>query len=343
MSLQHEEPGRADFGRKEISRFGDSTENLGAVAVFQCASISWADAFQIVAAQSSAGSAHGTKAKLFPLSTGRAQQRYYLHRRSPFFLSRTTLNRASSLSIHLSRLCRKVTMGKERTPSSTPVQKTKKGFSVGPANLPDGTYKRKVDKIKETLIHNAKVKKKYSKTVAHTAPSLDPHAVRVQKLLEEAEQERKERKKKQQEEQKEHDAQIAEAAGEAPAVSAEPAPVEELPKKRKAEAVEETVVEVEVEVAEATEEPETGKKGKGVKKPKTSAFMKEEAYAFRARTERELANREREMQRAEMDKKEKLREQRKKTMTSRTRNGQFKLGKMSHMLLEKVKEQMGKQ
>lgn len=232
-------------------------------------------------------------------------------------------------------------MGKERTPSSTPVQKTKKGFSVGPANLPDGTYKRKVDKIKETLIHNAKVKKKYSKTVAHTAPSLDPHAVRVQKLLEEAEQERKERKKKQQEEQKEHDAQVAEAAGEAPAVSAEPAAAEELPKKRKAEAVEETVVEV--GVAEATEEPETEKKGKGVKKPKTSAFMKEEAYAFRARTERELANREREMQRAEMDKKEKLREQRKKTMTSRTRNGQFKLGKMSHMLLEKVKEQMGKQ
>ncbi|KAI5284581.1 hypothetical protein KEM52_002846, partial [Ascosphaera acerosa] len=31
-----------------------------------------------------------------------------------------------------------------------------KGFSVGPANLPDGTYRRKVTKIKEDLIHKAK-------------------------------------------------------------------------------------------------------------------------------------------------------------------------------------------
>lgn len=57
----------------------------------------------------------------------------------------------------------------------------KKGFSVGPANLPDGTYKRKgalhscscpnlpsthartVQKIKKNLIHKAKVKKEYAK------------------------------------------------------------------------------------------------------------------------------------------------------------------------------------
>ncbi|KAH7026925.1 hypothetical protein B0J12DRAFT_745939 [Macrophomina phaseolina] len=39
----------------------------------------------------------------------------------------------------------------------------KKGFSVGPANLPDGTYKRKVQKIKKDLIHKAKIKKQYAK------------------------------------------------------------------------------------------------------------------------------------------------------------------------------------
>ncbi|KAM0797287.1 hypothetical protein BDR22DRAFT_892393 [Usnea florida] len=39
----------------------------------------------------------------------------------------------------------------------------KKGFSVGPANLPDGTHRRKVQKIKQDLIRKAKVKKSYDK------------------------------------------------------------------------------------------------------------------------------------------------------------------------------------
>lgn len=42
----------------------------------------------------------------------------------------------------------------------------KKGFSVGPQNLPDGTYRRKVDKIKKDLIHKAKVKKDFAKLKA---------------------------------------------------------------------------------------------------------------------------------------------------------------------------------
>ncbi|EEQ88791.1 hypothetical protein RJZ56_004977 [Blastomyces dermatitidis] len=46
------------------------------------------------------------------------------------------------------------------------VAKKKKGFSVGPANLPDGTYRRKVQKIKGDLIHKAKVKKSYAKVKA---------------------------------------------------------------------------------------------------------------------------------------------------------------------------------
>ncbi|KAJ9666807.1 hypothetical protein H2201_002940 [Coniosporium apollinis] len=46
---------------------------------------------------------------------------------------------------------------------SRPAKRQNKGFSVGPANLPDGTYKRKVQKIKKDLIHKAKVKKSYAK------------------------------------------------------------------------------------------------------------------------------------------------------------------------------------
>ncbi|KAI0521441.1 hypothetical protein F5B22DRAFT_596846 [Xylaria bambusicola] len=42
-------------------------------------------------------------------------------------------------------------------------KKIRKGFRVGPENLPDGPWRRKVDKIKKDLIHKAKVKKAYKK------------------------------------------------------------------------------------------------------------------------------------------------------------------------------------
>ncbi|KAI5306402.1 hypothetical protein KEM56_001065 [Ascosphaera pollenicola] len=48
----------------------------------------------------------------------------------------------------------------------------KKGFSVGPANLPDGTYRRKVQKIKSDLIHKAKVRKAYAKIKEKELPAI---------------------------------------------------------------------------------------------------------------------------------------------------------------------------
>ncbi|RYP71461.1 hypothetical protein DL771_004828 [Monosporascus sp. 5C6A] len=45
-------------------------------------------------------------------------------------------------------------------------KKNRKGFRVGPENLPDGPWKRKVTKIKNELIHKAKVKKEYKKVKA---------------------------------------------------------------------------------------------------------------------------------------------------------------------------------
>jgi len=54
-------------------------------------------------------------------------------------------------------------------------RKKRKGFSVGPANLPDGTYRRKTQKIKNDLIQKAKVKKAYAKIKAqHEAENADP-------------------------------------------------------------------------------------------------------------------------------------------------------------------------
>ncbi|RYO92715.1 hypothetical protein DL764_008091 [Monosporascus ibericus] len=45
-------------------------------------------------------------------------------------------------------------------------KKNRKGFRVGPENLPDGPWKRKVKRIKNELIHKAKVKKEYKKVKA---------------------------------------------------------------------------------------------------------------------------------------------------------------------------------
>ncbi|KAF9730889.1 hypothetical protein PMIN03_005407 [Paraphaeosphaeria minitans] len=90
-----------------------------------------------------------------------------------------------------------------------PSKKPNKGFSIGPANLPDGIHRRKVQKIKKSIIHKAKLKKEYRKVQAqedapaqHTAyydnsersgadmpePTLEPHPDRV-KMLEEPEAE----------------------------------------------------------------------------------------------------------------------------------------------------------
>ncbi|PGH11530.1 hypothetical protein AJ80_07096 [Polytolypa hystricis UAMH7299] len=60
------------------------------------------------------------------------------------------------------------------TSTRKPETKKRKGFQVGPANLPDGTYRRKVQKIKADLIHKAKVKKSYAKIKAQELASTTP-------------------------------------------------------------------------------------------------------------------------------------------------------------------------
>ncbi|KAJ5166976.1 uncharacterized protein N7482_005757 [Penicillium canariense] len=55
--------------------------------------------------------------------------------------------------------------------------KKRKGFSVGPANLPDGTYRRKTQKIKSDLIQKAKVKKAYAKIKAQELAAGTPKSM----------------------------------------------------------------------------------------------------------------------------------------------------------------------
>lgn len=56
--------------------------------------------------------------------------------------------------------------GEGGAPSAAPEAKKRKGFRVGPENLPDGAWRRKNTKIKHELIHKAKVKKDYAKVKA---------------------------------------------------------------------------------------------------------------------------------------------------------------------------------
>ncbi|KAK1834375.1 hypothetical protein QBC39DRAFT_252439 [Podospora conica] len=58
--------------------------------------------------------------------------------------------------------------GGERT------KKARHGFRVGPENLPDGPWRRKVTKIKQNLITKAKVKKQYAKIKAQRADTTTP-------------------------------------------------------------------------------------------------------------------------------------------------------------------------
>lgn len=50
--------------------------------------------------------------------------------------------------------------------AAPPEAKKRKGFRVGPENLPDGAWRRKNTKIKHELIHKAKLKKDYAKVKA---------------------------------------------------------------------------------------------------------------------------------------------------------------------------------
>ncbi|PFH58178.1 hypothetical protein XA68_14048 [Ophiocordyceps unilateralis] len=54
--------------------------------------------------------------------------------------------------------------------------KPRRGFRVGPDNLPDGPWRRKVTKIKKDLIHKAKVKKAYAKIKARELADKTPAA-----------------------------------------------------------------------------------------------------------------------------------------------------------------------
>jgi hypothetical protein len=181
-------------------------------------------------------------------------------------------------------------------------KKPRTAFKVGPDNLPDGTWKRKVIKIKKNLIHKAKVKKSYAKLKAREPPvdksNLDGASKDNQ------------------------------AAAVLP-----PQPSQELHPERQA------MLDA---PREPTPPPLKASQARSERKRsrKPAYFEKETAFAEQKKAEAEA--RRIEYERRDRERKEKIaeRERFRKTMAKARiggKNGQRKLGRESKVLLEKVK------
>lgn len=206
------------------------------------------------------------------------------------------------------------------------VKRVKGGFKVGPENLPDGTWRRKVIKIKKDLIHKAKVKKSYAK-VKKTAPLLEkPH--------------------------------VPEPEPSTIIIRAPEEPVRAPSPKPSTETAQDAAVELHPSRQAMLDEPEVEEKPlpprnsgpklpRAERKPRTKKpgyFEKEKAIADQKKKEAE--ERRAEFERREAEKKAKLAERerfRRAMAKARTggKNGQRKLGRESGVLLEKVRRMVG--
>ncbi|KAF1850730.1 uncharacterized protein K460DRAFT_272264 [Cucurbitaria berberidis CBS 394.84] len=190
------------------------------------------------------------------------------------------------------------------------VKKQKKGFNIGPANLPDGTHRRKVQKIKKDLIHKAKVKKEYAKLKARDeAEATTPH-----KSVYDRESEANDEKDE----------------------PTEPAPVPSLePHPDRVRMLEE----------EETPTPKHDQSTeRRTRRPRPQPFKKETELAQKKKEEAEARQRAREEADKERTKKIAERERFRKTMAKARGGpgGQRKLGRESTVLLAKAQRLMGK-
>ncbi|KAI0379796.1 hypothetical protein F5Y04DRAFT_114590 [Hypomontagnella monticulosa] len=188
-------------------------------------------------------------------------------------------------------------------------KKHRKGFRVGPENLPDGPWKRKVDKIKRDLIHKAKVKKAYKKIkAAEQAASSKPET--TVGVTEDA------------------DADV------------EP-PSPQIHPERQA------MLDEDEEQVEPSSPPPAGEREprrRKQKQRKPGYFDKAMADGDRKKAEAEARAQEIERRNAERNRKLEEREKfRRALVKARTpgRDGKRKLGRESGLLLEKVKKMVG--
>ncbi|KAG9943714.1 hypothetical protein KCU85_g8498, partial [Aureobasidium melanogenum] len=195
-------------------------------------------------------------------------------------------------------------------------KKHKKGFVVGPQNLPDGTHRRKTIQIKRNLIEKAKLKKEYAKQKAHTGDDALPKRPATYANTEDDEQDSPE---------EDVDDQDVEDEVKAPRQAnpkhkpASPAPVQDGP-------------------AESTTSNLSGIHHS--RRQKIIPFAKEHRAAQRKK--REAEERRAAYEKAQKERAEKMeeRERFRKAMAkarSGGKNGQRKLGRESTVLLDRIK------
>lgn len=196
-----------------------------------------------------------------------------------------------------------------------PVKKQKKGFQIGPANLPDGSWRRKNQRIKADLIEKAQIKKKYAKLLEKEQP--EPSKVRYEDKEDGmAEQE-----------------QGGDAPSPAPAAGPAPASLELHPDRQQM-----------VDEPEKEEERGPDEARPRRRKGKPLPFQREARQAQRDQAEAEERARRREEANKERERKLEERETFRRAMAkARTggKNGQRKLGRESSVLLAKVKRMVG--
>ncbi|KAI4197203.1 MAG: hypothetical protein LQ350_006091 [Teloschistes chrysophthalmus] len=190
---------------------------------------------------------------------------------------------------------------------ASPNKKTKKGFSVGPANLPDGMYRRKVKKIKDNLIRKAKVKKSYSK-IKEKEPVIPTKYY------------------------------VEDPTPETDDAPAPPASMEVHPARQA------MLAEPEAFPPPKASQPPQRPREKRPRKPKHAPFEKEAHLAQQQKEEaqarREAGEKAREERQRKIEERERFRKAMAKARTG-GKNGQRKLGRESKVLLERVKSLVG--
>ncbi|KAI9171018.1 hypothetical protein HJFPF1_00497 [Paramyrothecium foliicola] len=194
----------------------------------------------------------------------------------------------------------------ETSEAGLEAKRPRHGFRVGPENLPDGPWRRKVTKIKKELIHKAKVKKAYAKIKAR-------------------------------EEQTHENASQPEPSGEH-AVDEKPGSEEteeQLHPTRKLMLKDEDVAQASATGAR-NEEPQSDGHRRRTRRP--GYYDKQLKKAEEQRSEVEAKRREFQRRQEERERKMAERERYKKAMAkTRDKNGKKKLGREGNLLLDKVK------
>ena len=204
-------------------------------------------------------------------------------------------------------------------------KKAKKGFQVGPANLPDGTYKRKAKKIKDSLIERALIQKEYARLKRQgKIPDAQDDAIPVPASA--------------------HLDQVAETTNtandgdEKPAAPLREASPPSAPHPDRMNLM--TAPSPEPE----PERPAPRERKVRQKKPKFQPFSKEHAQATARREETEARQRSIEEGHRERKRKIEEREKMQRAMAKARKggiNGQRKLGRESNVLLMKVQKMVG--